>query len=361
MKTRSVAGAATVTFCALLLSACSAGSDAGSTVNEGLDDLTGAEREQALYDAAKEEGTVTWYTGLIPEKIVAPMEDAFEEKYPGIDLKYFRDGSSAIASKILTEAQAGKPASDVWDGAHAAETLKAAGAAEPYVSPSLEHHPEDLRDPDGYWAAVNIYVKGVAYNTDLVDPEDAPKTYEDLLDPRWKGKMAWTPEATGGADFIGNVLTTLGEDEGTDYVEQLGEQDISVVQVSSVELLNQTVAGQYPLVIQVFNNHVATAKADGAPVEFSPLTSASKQLNPLGLTAGAQHPNAARLLIDYLLSEEGQSLFDENGYIPADPETRSDPSLDPDSGEFEATLITPHAIEEQNSTWVELFDQANAG
>lgn len=345
---------------AVALGGC-APSDTDDSVDVDVEGLTGSEREQALYDAAQEEGEVVWYTGLIPEQIVKPIEVAFEEKYPGVDLKYFRDGSDAIAAKILTEARAGKPASDVWDGAHAAEALKAAGASEPYESPSLVGYPDDQRDPDGYWAAVNIYVKGVVYNTDMVDEADAPETYDDLLDPVFKGQMAWTPEATGGADYIGNVLATLGDDKARAYVEKLGEQDINVVQVSSRELLNQVVAGQYSVGIQVFNNHVALAVEQGAPVAFSPLTSASKQLNPLGLTAGAAHPNAARLLIDYLLSEEGQTVFDDDGYIPALPDARTDPALDPDSGEFNATLITPSDIEEGNADWVGLFDQANAG
>lgn len=351
----------TAAVCASLLTACGGKAEVTSSIDPEVEKLSGAEREDALYEAAKDEGSVTWYTGLIPEQVVVPLEKKFESKYPGVDLKYFRAGSDEIAAKILTEARAKKPASDVWDGAHAAEALKASGAAEPYESPHLVDHPEELRDPDGYWAAVNIYVKGVAYNTEMVKSQDVPKSFEDLLDPKWKGQMAWTPEATGGADFIGNVMNTLGEDEGKAYVEKLGAQDINVVQVSSRELLNQVVSGQYPLVLQVFNNHVALDAADGAPVGFSPLTAASKQLNPLGLTAGAKHPNAGRLLIDYLLSPEGQKVFDESNYIPADPDARSNADLDPDSGKFEATLITPHTIEEQSASWVDLFDQANAG
>ena len=347
--------------CASLLTACGGNDQAASSIDPKIEKLSGAEREAALYEAAKEEGSVTWYTGLIPEQVVVPLKKKFESKYPGVDLKYFRAGSDEIAAKILTEARAGKPASDVWDGAHAAEALKEAGAAEAYESPHLADHPEELRDTDGYWAAVNIYVKGIAYNTDMVKSEDVPKTFDDLLDPAWKGQMAWTPEATGGADFIGNVMNTMGEEAGTAYVDKLGDQDINVVQVSSRELLNQVVSGQYPIVLQVFNNHVALDAASGAPVGFSPLTAASKQLNPLGLTAGSKHPNAGRLLVDYLLSPEGQKVFDASNYIPADPDARSNPDLDPDSGRFKATLIAPHTIEEQSSSWVDLFDQANAG
>ncbi|MDZ5445050.1 extracellular solute-binding protein [Micromonospora sp. 4G57] len=327
-----------------------------------IDQQSGPAREQALYAKAKDEGSVTWYTGLIPNQVVIPIKEAFEKKYPGVELKYYRGGSSEIAQKMLLEAKARAPKSDVWDGAHAGEALKGARAAEKYDSPYAEDYPNDQKDPDGYWTAVNIYVKGIAYNTDRVKPADAPKTFDDLLDPKWKGQVAWTPEATGGADFIGNVLNTLGEQQGEEFLRKLAGQKLKVVQVSSRELLNQAIAGQYPIVLQVFNNHVALSKKDGSHVAFSALNAASKELNPLGLTAGAAHPFAARLLIDFLLSPEGQAVFRDAAYIPASPDVRpTDPDLDPESGRFKTTLLSPAQIEKDSGRWMDLFDKVNAG
>ncbi|MFI6348415.1 ABC transporter substrate-binding protein [Streptomyces sp. NPDC050560] len=322
--------------------------------------LTGPARERALYRGARKEGSVTWYTGLIPDQLVIPMKKAFEAKYPGVKLEYYRAGSSEIATKMLTEARARSPKSDIWDGAHAAEVLKSFGASVEYRPPTATDYPAKIKDKDGYWTAANIYIKGIAYNTRQVKGDDVPKTYEDLLKPRWKGQLAWTPEATGGADFIGNVLGGMGEKAGMAYLKKLAEQNPAVVQVSSRQLVNLAIAGQYPLVIQVFNNHVAISRKDGAPVGFAPLGFASEELNPMGLTAGSPHPYAGRLLLDFILSADGQRIFREADYIPADPRVKPvDPGLAPDTGGFKVNLITPHAIEKENAKWVDIFDELN--
>lgn len=348
---------------AMALAACGgggAGSNADSAALASLDGKSGPEREQALYDGAKKEGSVTWYTGLIPEQIIEPMKKAFESKYPGVRLDYYRAGSSEIATKILTEARARSPQSDVWDGAHAAEALKAAGAAAAYVSPSVAHYPAELRDKDGFWAAGNLYIKGIAFNTDVIDPATAPKTFEDLLDPRYRGKMAWTPEATGGADFIGNVLQHMGEPAGMDYLQRLAQQDLAVVKVSSRQLVNMAIAGQYPLVIQVFNNHVEISREQNAPIEWRALDVATQELNPMGVTAGSPHPFAGRLLLDFILSPEGQNVFKEAGYVPASPDVApADPVLSPTSGGYATQLLSPSLIEEKSSQWTDIFNQLN--
>lgn len=346
---------------ALLLSACGGGGGAQQAQSARLadiDKLSGDARENALYEEAKKEGSVTWYTGLIPEQLVEPMKKAFESKYPGVTLKYYRAGSDDIAQKILLEARAKSPQSDVWDGPNAGVVLKPAGAADKYVSPFASDYPADLKDADSYWTAVNLYVKGIAYNTNAIKPADAPKTWDDLLKPEYRGQMAWTPEATGGAEFIGNVLTTLGDQKGQEFLTKLSAQRVNVVNVSSRELLNNVASNQYPIAISVFNNHVTISAKQGAPIAFTALNAASLELNPLGVTAGAQHPFAARLLVDYLLSPEGQRVFSDTDYIPASPDVKpKDPSLDPKSGMFKTTLLTPQLIQDNNKKWVDIFNR----
>lgn len=329
-----------------------------ATINKSSGDA----REQALYKQAKKEGAVTWYTGLIPEQIVVPIKKAFEAKYPGIKLSYYREGSTEIASKILLEAKSRSPKSDVFDGAHAGVALKAAGASQPYISPYAAKLPGSLKDPDGYWTAVNLYVKGIAYNTDKIKLSEAPKSFEDLLNPKFKGKIAWTPESTGGPDFLGNVIHTLGKAKAETFAAGLAKQHVKTTDVSSKELADAVVAGQYPIALQVFNNHVALDRKQGGHIAFSPLDAASEELNPIGLTAGDPHPFAGRLLIDFLLSPEGQKLFRDNDYIPASPAVHaSDPSLDPRSGRFKVDLLSPDTIDKEANTWMDLFDQVNKG
>lgn len=342
-------------------SASPAAQDVASQMTK-IDKLSGDAREQALYEQAKKEGSVTWYTGLIPEQIVVPIKKAFEAKYPGIKLNYYRAGSTEIASKLLLEAKSRTPKSDVFDGAHAGVALKAAGASQPYTSPYAANMPANMKDADGYWTAINLYVKGVAYNTDKIKPSEAPKSFADLLDPKFKGKMVWTPESTGGADFLGNVIHTLGKSKAEAFASALAKQDIKTAQVSSKELVDAVVAGQYPMALQVFNNHVALDAKQGGHVAFTPLDAASEELNPVGMTAGDPHPFAARLLIDYLLSPEGQKIFRDNDYIPANPAVHaSDPNLDPRSGRFKVDLLSPETIDKEADAWTDLFDQVNKG
>jgi ABC-type Fe3+ transport system substrate-binding protein/outer membrane murein-binding lipoprotein Lpp len=365
MKRNLVAALAVASGITLLAGCGSSSSPSAHDVEAQMtkiNKLSGDAREQALYKQAKKEGTVTWYTGLIPAQIVIPIQKAFEAKYPGITLKYYRAGSSEIASKILLEAKSRDPKSDVFDGAHAGVALKAAGASQPYTSPSAASMPADMKDPDGYWTAVNLYVKGVAYNTDKIKPADAPKTFADLLDPKYKGKMVWTPESTGGADFLGNVLHTLGQSKTDAFVAGLAKQDVKTTDVSSKELVDAVVAGQYPIALQVFNNHVALDAKQGGHIAFTPLDAASEELNPIGLTANDAHPFAGRLLIDFLLSTEGQQVFRDNDYIPANPAVHaSDPSLDPRSGSFKVDLLSPDTIDKEGNTWMDLFDRVNKG
>lgn len=365
MHTRPALLAAVALATAVTVSGCvGAGAKAPSTKTDSglakIDKMTGADREKALYRGARKEGSVTWYTGLIPDQVVVPMKKAFEAKYPGIKLEYYRAGSSEIATKMLTEARARSAQSDVWDGAHAAEALKSARASVKYRSPAAAHYPPNLKDKDGYWTAGNIYIKGIAYNTRKVKGKDVPKTFNDLLDPKWKGQLAWTPEATGGADFIGNVLDGMGDKAGRAYLDKLAAQDPAVVQVSSRQLVNLAIAGQYPVVIQAFNNHVAISRKDGAAIGFAPLDYASEELNPMGLTAGSRHPYAGRLLLDFILSEEGQQVFRKADYIPANPRVKpADPGLAPDTGHFKVNLLSPQLIEQKNPTWVDLFHELN--
>src|SRR6476660_3402766 len=149
--------------------------------------------DAALIEAAKKEGKVVCYTTLIVNQAIRPLKDAFERKYPGIELQYTRADESPTAAKILAEAQAGRVQADVFDGISNMVPLKRANIVAPFVPPSAALIPADLKDKDGYWIAILQYVFSPGINTALVAKAQAPKTYADLLDPKWKGKMAWNP------------------------------------------------------------------------------------------------------------------------------------------------------------------------
>jgi ABC-type Fe3+ transport system substrate-binding protein len=164
--------------------------------------------DTASLAGARSEGTVVWYTTLVIDQIARPMAAAFEAKYPGIRVQYARRSNPATAGLVLMESRAGTPRADVVDGTSVLEPLEAAGLLA--TLPPPPGYPKELVDPEGRWAATNIYFLGAAYNTDLVKAADVPRSFEDLLDPRWTGQIAWTNDQTpnGPPGFIYDVLQT---------------------------------------------------------------------------------------------------------------------------------------------------------
>src|SRR5581483_1379998 len=137
---------------------------------------------------------------------------------------------------------------------------------------------------------------------------DAPKTYDDLLDPKWKGKIAWTanPFLSGPPAFIGNALMTRGQGPGMEYLRKLSQNKIVNVAANQRGVMDMVVAGQYPLALMVFNHHAAIDSAKGAPVKWIKMQPLIENLNIVGIVKNSPHPNAAKLLIDFLSSEDGQ-------------------------------------------------------
>src|SRR3954466_14719257 len=181
-----------------------------------------ADADPALIEAARKEGQVTWYSTLIVNQIVRPMVEAFEAKYPGIRVQYSRATSSDTALKIRNEARARRVQADLFDGSNTVFLLEEANLVADYQPKSAAAYPAELRDPKGHWTAINLFYWTSAYNTNLVTAAEAPKTYEDLIDPKWKGRIAWTHDLTPGGPpgFVYNILATMGTEKGMDYLRR---------------------------------------------------------------------------------------------------------------------------------------------
>src|SRR6202047_4522441 len=151
----------------------------------------GSAADPALYQAARKEGEAVWYTALIVTQAVRPLIEAFNKKYPGIEVHYARADSGPTAIKIITEARAGKAQSDVFDGIDTTPPLVQAGLVEPYVPADAGKYPPELKDPNGRWNALVLYFLTPAINTNLVSGPDRPRAPQDLLDPKWQGRIAW--------------------------------------------------------------------------------------------------------------------------------------------------------------------------
>lgn len=310
-----------------------------------------------LIDAAKKEGEVTWYTTLVVGQIVRPMIAAFEAKYPGIKVNYVPAPWQETALRLTNEARAGSVKGDLFDGGITYYPLNQAGLVDHYKPEAAKDFPAEFKDPTGLWTANIVQIATPSINTDQVSPGDTPKTLEDLLSPRWSGKMAWTdsPSASGPPGFIGNVLMTMGQEKGMAFLERLAKQRIANVPAIQRVVLDQNISGQYPLVLCIYNYHAVISAAQGAPVKWLKLAPILT-FGTFGLMKNSPHPSAARLFIEFNLSDEGQRIYAKAGYIPASPTVPAkDADLKPDAGHYTARIMSPAEFQEHEAEWTAIY------
>ncbi len=281
----------------------------------------GADREQKVIDEAKKEGQVVIYTAMIINQAMRPIAQGFERKYPFVKLTYWRADTEDIIEKVAAEVRANNNVADVIEGTGAGEQAARAKVVQPYYSPILADYPEAYWDASGMWASTRISYYGAAYNTKMVAPGAMPKTYEALLDPQWKGKMAWRVGTDSGTDlFITNLRLAWGDEQALSYLEKLKDQKIINFGAGSARtLVDRVIAGEYPIALNIFAHHPLISKAKGAPVDTQLMDPVPATASTMSIVRGAPHPYAALLLVDYILSEEGQQILVQAGYFPADP------------------------------------------
>jgi ABC-type Fe3+ transport system substrate-binding protein len=316
--------------------------------------------DPAVIAAAKKEGQVVWYSTQIISQLVRPVAAAFEKKYPGIKVLATRANASEVAVKILNESHAGKVQADVFDGTSTVVPLEKEGYVLQWQPEAAKAYPEIYRDPAGYWVASNLYINTPGYNTSLVAKGTQPLTYQDLLDPKWRGKMAWNglPTTSGGDGFIGTVLAEMGQEKGMAYLRALSKQKIANVASSAREVLDEVIAGEYAIALQIFNHHAVISAKKGAPVDWIKMEPATGSLSVMSIHKNAPHPNAAKLLVDFIISREGQQVFRDADYITADPQVPArEPSLKPEEGHFRVHFFSPEAIEDNMPKWQKVFDE----
>lgn len=274
-----------------------------------------------LVEAAKSEGTVAYYTTmtLSQSKKVA---DKFQAQYPFLKVDLFRSGADELLNRIKTEARGGLYAWDVVSGrGDMVLTLSESKLLAPYRSRESKLIERDMVDDDGYWTAyyVNPYVLG--YNTNLVKKENVPKTYDQLLDPKWKGKKISIDDSAYG--LLAGLIREWGKEKAVAYFRKLAAQE-PVVMRGNTNRVQLAMAGEYPLII-AYAPTIQRETSKGHPMDWVPLEPVPVQVNPLMLAAKAPHPNAAKLLIDFLLSKEGQKMLVGFRRIPVREDIDPDP------------------------------------
>jgi iron(III) transport system substrate-binding protein len=262
--------------------------------------------------AARKEGEVVLYlsTNLADANGVIQL---FKQKYPFINVNFFRADNEKLLSRILTESATGRFNGDViLISSFEVRVLLQKKLLQKYVSPHSQFYPEGFTDKDGFWTSVYSIPRVIAYNTKLVRPDMAPKTFEDLLNPRWKGGIAVSDSAVL---WYTGFLKYHGEEKGRDFMRKLAAQKPAFRDGESI-ITQLLAAGEFPMGL-TYSHQAATMKRKGAPVEWvrtmQPIVTG---LKPIALSAKAQHPNAGKLFIDVVLSKEGQELIRSFNRIP---------------------------------------------
>jgi ABC-type Fe3+ transport system substrate-binding protein len=292
---------------------------------------TGSDRTERLIAGAKKEGQVTYYSAMIVNQALRPLTAAFQKKYPFIKMTFWRADSEDIQTRMSAEVRAKKLVVDIAEGTGIGELAVRSGMAQEAWSPQLADIPEYMRDRRRLWVPTRMSYFGIAYNTRLVPAGTAPKTYEDLLDPKWKGKMVWPLLTHIGAPlFVTNLRLTWGEDKTLAYLEKLRTQNIVNFGAGNPRtLVDRVIAGEYPIAIQIFAHHPLISAGKGAPVAAQLLPPVASAPGTLVIPKGARNPHAALLLMDFLLSKEGQQILAAAEYLPVRPDVDPVPQIAP--------------------------------
>ena len=288
----------------------------------------GTDREQRLVDGARKEAQVTVYSSMIVDQALRPLIDAFQTKYPFIKAQYVRDDPPQQLQKIMAESRAGHMVADVLESTGLEVPTRAADIDQPFWSPQIAAYDPGLRDPDNYWAPTRTSYLGACYNTNLVKPGEAPKSFADYLDPKWKGKIAWSSTVAGAMLFITGVRNFMGEDKAFAYLQKLAQQAIVSIPSANRVVVDRVMAGEYSLCLDAFLHHPIISARKGAPVAPLPLDPVLTVVSSAMLPKAPPHPYAAMLFIDFLLSREGQQTLQRADYFPARLDVPASADLD---------------------------------
>src|SRR6266478_1804939 len=307
------------------------------------------DRERVLYEGAKKEGKLMWYTSLTGgPNIEAPK--VFEVKYPGVKMEVYRGDSDALITRALQEAQAKHYLVDTIETTFPIlKVMRDEKIIARYFSPYLASYPDDVKEKTDkglvYWATDRETYIGLAYNTDVLSPSVAPKKFDDLLKPELKGKIGFATSDTGNR-VIGAMLAT----KGAEFVQKLKSQDITLHSVSGRAILDMVISGELGASPTTFLSHARVSISKGAPIKWVPMDVVPTNAGGVALPANAPHPHAGILFGDFLLSPDGQKFLGKYGLDSA--------MNKPEFKRFYAEAgMTVEKYEKENEKWEKLLKE----
>jgi len=306
----------------------------------------GADRDQRLLEAAKKEGTLTFYTSMqTPES--GPLSAAFEKKY-SIKVNLWRATSDQVVQRAITEARGNRNAMDVVEtNAPEVEALAREGVVAAYFSPHFKDFPEWALPAHHKWTSARANLWVVAFNTNKVKRAEIPPTYEGFADPKWRGKIGI--ESTD-QDWMYAVISFLGEQRGMDIFRRLSalKPDMRLGHALLAELI---AAGEVPVGLTVYSGNADSVKKKGAPVDWVAVEPIVGRPQALSVAAKAPHPNAALLFNDFILSPDGQKVLND---LDRNPASKTQTTL---LTKYKFSMVDPIKWLDESAKWEKLWKE----
>jgi iron(III) transport system substrate-binding protein len=280
-----------------------------------------ADREKII-EGAKKEGRLVLYTGMETDESSLFTKE-FAKRYPFIKPEIFRSSGEKVQARFMVEHRANTHLADVFQTSIVqVYQLKNAAMLARYVSDEAPAYADGFKDAQGHWTAFYQIPYVIGYNSRMVAAKDAPASYEDLLNPKWKGLISLETEEY---QWFYHLIQIMGRDKGLDFMKKFAGQNLQMRKGHTL-LAQLVAAGESAIATVVYSNRVERMKAIGAPIEWvrfkGPTITA---INAIAIPDKAPHPNAARLFVDFVLSREGQSLLRGLRRIPARSDVPPDP------------------------------------
>src|SRR5262245_63521344 len=304
----------------------------------------GADRTQRLVEGAKKEGTLTIYSSATVDDMAA-LTQAFEKKY-GIKTQVWRASSENIIQRAATEARGNRFDVDVFetDGV-AMEAVYREKLLQEVNTPYLAELMPEAILPHKQWIGDRVQIFTAAYNTRLVKKEDLPKTYDDLVNPKYKGKLGIE---AADYDWFSAVVSDMGEEKGLKLFREIVAKNGLSVRKGHTLLANLVVSGEVPLALTTYLYKVLQLKNDKAPIDYLVLPPEIARAQGTGMAKKAPHPHAAALFIEFLLSD-AQSILATRDFIPTNIKVKPLPENMP------LIFVDPAVLLDQNDKWEKLY------
>ncbi|MGZ5113821.1 MAG: ABC transporter substrate-binding protein [Usitatibacter sp.] len=306
----------------------------------------GADREARLVAEARKQREVVIYTSLNLKDSV-PLTDAFERR-SGLKVQLWRASSEKVLQRAVTEARAGRFSCDILEtNGPEMEALYREKLLETFHSPHFTDLPAAAFPRHRHYVADRFNFFTIGYNTHLVKAEEVPGAYEDLVHPRWAGRVGLEGS---DVDWFGAMVKSMGEEKGLEFFRKLADNRPQI-RVGHTLMAELVASGEIPLAATLYNHTVERLAVKGAPVKWKAITPTFGRPNAIGVARRAPHPHAGMMFADFMLSRDGQTILRERNRVPASL------SVDTHLNKFPFHMIDPVITLDENDKWERLWSE----